>query len=180
MEETRTRSAGRTRRVVGATGAALASGLIEGDLTVALDRGPRTRSGAGAARAALDLRCRRIDGYMDDPENRSARPRGGAAMTRVCLYLRISTDEDHQPTSLRTQHERLERYCEAMEDWRIVAAHEDQASAPASTGPACNKRSTWPGNSASTCYSSTASTASHARSVSSQGCARNSTNSTSF
>ncbi|MCP9487552.1 MAG: recombinase family protein [Gaiellaceae bacterium MAG52_C11] len=49
-------------------------------------------------------------------------------MTRVCLYTRISTDEDHQPTSLRTQHERLERFCEAMEDWRIVAAFEDQAS----------------------------------------------------
>ena len=47
---------------------------------------------------------------------------------RVCLYQRISTDEDHQPTSLKTQRERLERYCEAMEDWRIVAAHEDQAS----------------------------------------------------
>ncbi len=49
-------------------------------------------------------------------------------MMRVCLYQRISTDEDHQPTSLRTQRERLERYCEAMEDWRIVAAYEDQAS----------------------------------------------------
>ena len=49
-------------------------------------------------------------------------------MTRVCLYQRISTDEDHQPTSLRTQRERLERYCEAMEDWHIVAAYEDQAS----------------------------------------------------
>ena len=47
---------------------------------------------------------------------------------RVCLYQRISTDEDHQPTSLKTQRERLVRYCEAMEDWRIVAAHEDQAS----------------------------------------------------
>ena len=47
---------------------------------------------------------------------------------RVCLYQRISTDEDHQPTSLKTQLERLERYCEAMEDWRIVAAYEDQAS----------------------------------------------------
>ena len=44
---------------------------------------------------------------------------------RVCLYQRISTDEDHQPTSLKTQRERLERYCEAMEDWRIVAAYED-------------------------------------------------------
>lgn len=47
---------------------------------------------------------------------------------RVCLYTRISTDEDHQPTSLRTQRERLERYCEAMEDWRVVATCEDQAS----------------------------------------------------
>jgi site-specific DNA recombinase len=49
-------------------------------------------------------------------------------MTRVCLYVRISTDEDHQPTSLRTQLERLERYCEAMEDWHVVHAFEDQAS----------------------------------------------------
>jgi site-specific DNA recombinase len=49
-------------------------------------------------------------------------------MTRVCLYSRISTDEDHQPTSLHTQRERLERYCEAMEDWHITAAFSDQAS----------------------------------------------------
>jgi site-specific DNA recombinase len=47
---------------------------------------------------------------------------------RVCLYLRISTDEDHQPTSLRTQRERLERYCQAMDDWRVVHAFDDQAS----------------------------------------------------
>jgi site-specific DNA recombinase len=49
-------------------------------------------------------------------------------MTRVCLYTRISTDEDHQPTSLGTQRERLERYCQAMEDWHIAAAFEDQAT----------------------------------------------------
>jgi site-specific DNA recombinase len=49
-------------------------------------------------------------------------------MNRVCLYLRISTDEDHQPTSLGTQRERLERYCQAMEDWHVVHAFEDQAS----------------------------------------------------
>src|SRR6266511_4678552 len=54
-------------------------------------------------------------------------PRGGVAMTRVCLYLRISTDEDHQPTSLGTQRERLERYCQAMEDWHVVHSFEDQA-----------------------------------------------------
>jgi site-specific DNA recombinase len=47
---------------------------------------------------------------------------------RVCLYTRISTDEDHQPTSLTTQRERLERYCQAMEDWHVTAAFEDQAS----------------------------------------------------
>ena len=48
-------------------------------------------------------------------------------MTRVCLYMRISTDEDHQPTSLGTQRE-LERYCQAMEDWHVVHAFDDQAS----------------------------------------------------
>jgi site-specific DNA recombinase len=47
---------------------------------------------------------------------------------RVCLYTRISTDEDHQPTSLTTQRERLERYCQAMEDWQVVSAFDDQAS----------------------------------------------------
>ena len=56
------------------------------------------------------------------------RGRGVRPVMRVCLYQRISTDEDHQPTSLKTQRERLERYCEAMEDWRIVAAYEDQAT----------------------------------------------------
>ena len=47
-------------------------------------------------------------------------------MTRVCLYLRISTDEDHQPTSLRTQRARierkLERYFEAFETGELSAA----------------------------------------------------------
>jgi site-specific DNA recombinase len=59
-------------------------------------------------------------------------------MTRVCLYLRISTDEDHQPTSLRTQRERLERYCQAMEDWRVVHAFEDQASGVTLDRPGLN------------------------------------------
>jgi site-specific DNA recombinase len=56
-------------------------------------------------------------------------------MTRVCLYLRISTDEDHQPTSLLTQRERLERYCQAMEDWHVVHAFDDQASGVALDRP---------------------------------------------
>ena len=49
-------------------------------------------------------------------------------MTRVCLYTRISTDEENQPTSLASQHERLEAFCKVQEDWRIIAHHEDRAS----------------------------------------------------
>jgi hypothetical protein len=98
---------------------------------------------------------------------------------RVSLYQRISTDEDHQPTSLKTQRERLERYCEAMEDWRIVAAHEDQASGTSLDRPASNKHSISPAKNVSTCCSSIASTASQGRCASSPGCARNSTSSTS-
>ena len=47
---------------------------------------------------------------------------------RVCLYTRISTDEENQPTSLHTQRERLEAFCTAQEGWSIVAHHEDQAT----------------------------------------------------
>ena len=49
-------------------------------------------------------------------------------MTRVCLYTRISTDEENQPTSLASQRERLEGFCKVQEDWRIVAHHEDRAT----------------------------------------------------
>ena len=47
---------------------------------------------------------------------------------RVCLYTRISTDEEIQPTSLHTQRERLEAFCNAQEGWSIVAHHEDQST----------------------------------------------------
>jgi site-specific DNA recombinase len=49
-------------------------------------------------------------------------------MTRVCLYTRISTDEENQPTSLASQEERLEAFCKVQEDWRIIAHHEDRAT----------------------------------------------------
>ena len=68
VDETRTMAAGRAGHAVGAAGAAPASGLIEGDLTVALDREWRRRPGTRAVRAVFDLRCGRIDGCMDDPE----------------------------------------------------------------------------------------------------------------
>jgi site-specific DNA recombinase len=49
-------------------------------------------------------------------------------MTRVCLYTRISTDEENQPTSLHSQRERLEAFCTAQDGWRIVAHEEDRST----------------------------------------------------
>jgi site-specific DNA recombinase len=50
------------------------------------------------------------------------------ALTRVCIYTRISTDEENQPTSLHSQRERLEAFCKVQEGWRIVAHKQDQAT----------------------------------------------------
>jgi site-specific DNA recombinase len=49
-------------------------------------------------------------------------------MTRVCLYTRISTDEENQPTSLHSQKDRLESFCRVHDDWRVVAHYEDRAT----------------------------------------------------
>jgi len=49
-------------------------------------------------------------------------------MTRVCVYTRISTDEENQPTSLHSQRERLEAFCSAQEVWRIVAHEQDRST----------------------------------------------------
>src|SRR2546425_11225873 len=50
------------------------------------------------------------------------------AITRVCIYTRISSDEENQPTSLHSQRERLEAFCTAQEGWRIVAHEEDRST----------------------------------------------------
>jgi site-specific DNA recombinase len=47
---------------------------------------------------------------------------------RVCIYTRISTDEENQPTSLHSQRERLEAFCASQEGWRIVAHLEDRST----------------------------------------------------
>jgi site-specific DNA recombinase len=47
---------------------------------------------------------------------------------RVCIYTRISTDEENQPTSLHSQQERLEAFCASQEGWRIVAHEEDRST----------------------------------------------------
>jgi site-specific DNA recombinase len=49
-------------------------------------------------------------------------------MTRVCLYTRISTDEENQPTSLHSQRERLEAFCKVQEAWQIIAHEEDRST----------------------------------------------------
>ena len=49
-------------------------------------------------------------------------------MVRVCLYTRISTDEENQPTSLHSQRERLESFVGSQEGWRVVAHEEDRAT----------------------------------------------------
>ncbi len=56
-------------------------------------------------------------------------------MTHVCLYTRISTDEENQPTSLHSQRERLEAFCKAQEGWRIVAHEEDRSTGAKLNGP---------------------------------------------
>jgi site-specific DNA recombinase len=81
------------------------------------------------------------------------------AVTRVCLYTRISTDEENQPTSLHSQRERLEAFCHAQEGWRIVAHKQDQATGTKLDRPGLQAASTWPAPGRSTCCSSTASTA---------------------
>jgi site-specific DNA recombinase len=47
---------------------------------------------------------------------------------RVCLYTRISTDEENQPTSLHSQRERLEAFVGSQEGWWVVAHEEDRAT----------------------------------------------------
>jgi site-specific DNA recombinase len=49
-------------------------------------------------------------------------------VTRVCIYTRISTDEENQPTSLHSQRERLEAFCKVQESWHVSAHHEDRAT----------------------------------------------------
>jgi hypothetical protein len=90
-------------------------------------------------------------------------------MTRVCVYTRISTDAENQPTS---QHERLEAFCKVQEDWRVIATTKTEPPAPSSTGPASKPRSTSHAKARSTSSSSTASTDSAARCASSRASPR--------
>ena len=47
--------------------------------------------------------------------------------TRAAVYVRISTDEAHQPWSLSAQRDRLDAYC-ASQGWLVAAVYVEQAS----------------------------------------------------
>ena len=52
-----------------------------------------------------------------------------ATHRRVAIYLRRSTDEDHQPFSLEAQETKLRAFVESQPgDWQIVAVYSDDAS----------------------------------------------------
>ena len=48
--------------------------------------------------------------------------------TRVAIYTRISTDEEHQPYSLEAQQQRLAAYVESQDGWEVVCSYQDQMS----------------------------------------------------
>jgi len=63
---------------------------------------------------------------------RRARTRTVAAAAetglRVAIYVRRSTDEEHQPFSIEAQDSRLRSYVKSQPGWSLVARFEDDAS----------------------------------------------------
>src|SRR5262249_17982215 len=49
---------------------------------------------------------------------------------RVCIYIRRSTDDEHQPFSLDAQRAALIKYVKSQPGWTIAVEYEDDASAP--------------------------------------------------
>ncbi|MGH9282082.1 MAG: recombinase family protein, partial [Acidimicrobiales bacterium] len=71
----------------------------------------------------------------------SARRAGAAAAGgpapggRVAVYLRISTDEEHQPFSLEAQRHRLLAFIPTQPGWTHVTTYEDQVSGAKANRP---------------------------------------------
>lgn len=59
-----------------------------------------------------------------------------AGSTRVAIYLRISTDEAHQPFSLEAQQHRLEAFVPTQPGWTQVKTYVDQMSGAYAERPA--------------------------------------------
>ncbi|RKF23872.1 recombinase family protein [Micromonospora globbae] len=62
-----------------------------------------------------------------------------AGPCRVCLYVRRSTDDEHQPFSLLAQRAALDKYVKAHPGWVIVCEFEDDASGATTDRPGLKK-----------------------------------------
>jgi site-specific DNA recombinase len=63
-----------------------------------------------------------------------------ATTRRVAIYLRRSTDEDHQPFSLEAQETKLRAFVESQPgEWTIVAVYSDDASGATTDRPELQK-----------------------------------------
>ncbi|MBQ1072496.1 recombinase family protein [Micromonospora sp. C31] len=58
---------------------------------------------------------------------------------RVCIYIRRSTDDEHQPFSLLAQRTALRRYVDNNPGWVIVCEFEDDASGATTERPGLKK-----------------------------------------
>ncbi|WP_434742462.1 recombinase family protein [Micromonospora sp. SH-82] len=75
-------------------------------------------------------------GRRAHPTTDTERPAGPR---RVCIYVRRSTDDEHQPFSLDAQRAALEKYVSSQPGWTIVAEHEDDASGATTERPGLKK-----------------------------------------
>jgi len=63
----------------------------------------------------------------------------GAGTVRVGIYVRISTDEEHQPFSLDAQQHRLRAFIASQPGWAHVETYEDQISGAKADRPALGR-----------------------------------------
>ncbi|MBQ0894188.1 recombinase family protein [Micromonospora sp. U56] len=86
--------------------------------------------------AAPPLAPPRRRGWRAQPTTDTERPAGPS---RVCIYVRRSTDDEHQPFSLDAQRAALEKYVASQPGWTIVADYEDDASGATTERPGLKK-----------------------------------------
>ena len=51
-----------------------------------------------------------------------------AGPCRVCVYIRRSTDDEHQPYTIEAQTQKLQAYVDSQPGWTIAATFTDDAS----------------------------------------------------
>ena len=60
------------------------------------------------------------------------------AIVRVGVYVRRSTDDEHQPYSIEAQNTRLAAYVGSQPGWRQAARFADDASGASTHRPGCS------------------------------------------